>query len=148
MLIKTAQLKLTQKKSQAYPDAPNDDTQEEIHGVTVADPFRPLEKLNAPQTRAFVKEENALTEEYLGQIPEREDFAKALNAINIETHAIKQVEGNVLYYSKATNQNHPLICRQEIGSGEETVLMDPNEFSEDGHISIDQWKVEAPPLED
>ncbi|MGE0492970.1 MAG: prolyl oligopeptidase family protein [Vulcanimicrobiota bacterium] len=141
MLIRTAQIKLPQGKQQAYPDAPNDNTEEEIHGVTVADPFRPLEKLNAPQTRAFVQEENRLTEEYLGQIPERADFAKALSAIDIETHAIKQVEGNVLYYSKATTQNHPLICRQEIGSGEETVLMDPNEFSEDGHISIDQWKV-------
>lgn len=141
MFIRTTQLKLPQGIRKAYPEAPSDNTVEEIHGEKVADPFRPLEKLNAPQTRAFVQEENALTEEYLGQIPERADFAKALNDVKIETHAIKQVEGNTLCYSKATDQNHALICRQELGSDKETVLLDPNEFSKDGHISIDQWKV-------
>lgn len=141
MLIRTTQIKLPQGKPTAYPSAPTDDTVDTIHGVEVADPYRPLEKLNAPQTRAFIKEQNELTETYLGQVSERADFAKALNSINIETHAVKQVEGNTLYYAKATEDNHALICRQDMTTGEETVLMDPNEFSEDGRISIDQWKV-------
>ncbi|MFN8609745.1 MAG: prolyl oligopeptidase family serine peptidase [Vulcanimicrobiota bacterium] len=141
MLIQTSQIKLPQGNRKAYPQAPSDNTEEELHGLKVPDPFRPLEKLNAPQTKAFIKAENALTEEYLGQIPERADFSKALNAINIETHAINQVEGNTLYYNKSVGKNHPLICQQEIGSSQERVLLDPNEFSQDGHISIDQWKV-------
>jgi prolyl oligopeptidase len=140
MLIKTSQIKLPQGNRKAYPEAPSDNTVEEIHGLKVADPYRPLEKLNAPQTRAFIKAQNTLTEEYLGQIPERADFAEALKAINIETHTVKQVEGETLYYNKSVGKDHALICRKEIGSAQESVLLDPNEFSSDGHISIDQWK--------
>lgn len=141
MLIQTSHLKLPQGDRKAYPQAPSDNTEEEIHGVKVADPFRPLEKLNAPQTRAFIKAQNALTEEYLGQVPERQDFTRALKAISIETRSLNQVEGNTLYYNKAVGKNHSLICQQEIGSNQERMLLDPNEFSQDGSISIDQWKV-------
>ena len=141
MLIQTSQIKLPQGNLKAYPQAPSDNTEEELHGVKVPDPFRPLEKLNAPQTKAFIKAENALTEEYLGQIPERADFAKALNAINIEVHGLNQVEGNTLYYNKSVGKNHALLCQGEIGSNTERVLLDPNEFSKDGSIAIDNWKV-------
>lgn len=141
MQIQTSLIQMPQGNRKPYPQAPSDHTEEEMHGIKVADPFRPLEKLNAPQTKAFIQAENALTEEYLGQIPERVDFAKALNAISIETRGINQVEGNTLYYNKSVGKNHPLLCQSEIGSNQERVLLDPNEFSEDGHISIDQWKV-------
>ena len=141
MFIQTSQLKLPQGARKAYPQAPKDDTVDELHGMKVPDPFRPLEKLNAPQTKAFIKAENALTREYLDQVPERTAFEKALNGISIESRSINQVDGNNVYYSKAVGKNHALICQQEIGSNQERVLLDPNEFSQDGHISIDQWKV-------
>lgn len=141
MLIQTSQIKLPRGARKTYPKAPSESIVEEMHGVKVADPFRPLEKLNAPQTKAFIKAENALTQEYLDQVPERAEFEKALNGISIESRSINQVDGNNVYYSKAVGKNHALICQQEIGSTQERVLLDPNQFSEDGHIAIDQWKV-------
>ncbi|ODT58575.1 hypothetical protein ABS71_18810 [bacterium SCN 62-11] len=142
MQIQTSStIRLPQGARKAYPQAPADNTVEELHGVKVADPFRPLEKLNAPQTKAFIKAENALTREYLEQIPERADFEKALNAISIETRSVGQVQGNTAYYAKSVGKNHAPIFQQEIGSSQEKMLLDPNEFSQDGSISIDQWKV-------
>jgi len=37
---------------------PADNTVEVLHGVSVADPFRPLEKLDAPETADWVKRQN------------------------------------------------------------------------------------------
>lgn len=37
---------------------PHDNTAENLHGVTVFDPFRPLEKINAPETTAWLEKQN------------------------------------------------------------------------------------------
>ncbi len=36
----------------AYPDAPRGEAVDDFHGTRVADPYRPLEDLDAPATRA------------------------------------------------------------------------------------------------
>ena len=56
----------------AYPAAPRSDQVDLLHGVRVADPFRPLEEIDAPETRAWIEAENALTSEWLARAPARE----------------------------------------------------------------------------
>src|SRR6266566_830967 len=48
-----------------YPLAPKSDGGDTYFGRSVADPYRPLEDLDAPATKAWVAAENALTFAYL-----------------------------------------------------------------------------------
>ena len=44
-----------------YPSAPRGSVVESYFGRSVADPYRPLEDLDAPATKAWVDSENAVT---------------------------------------------------------------------------------------
>ncbi|HYJ47345.1 MAG TPA: hypothetical protein VEV81_12100, partial [Pyrinomonadaceae bacterium] len=55
----------------AYPVARKSDQVDDYHGTSVADPYRWLEDLDSPETKAWVEAENRLTFDYLNQIPER-----------------------------------------------------------------------------
>jgi hypothetical protein len=49
-----------------YPTAPTADQVDDYHGTLVADPYRPLEETDAPATRRWIAEQNALTAKVLG----------------------------------------------------------------------------------
>ena len=44
-----------------YPTPPTSDQADDLHGTLVADPYRPLEDSDAPESRAWITAENALT---------------------------------------------------------------------------------------
>ena len=46
-------------------DPPHDNTQDVLHGVTVKDPFRPLENLTAPETVAWMARENQKVDDFM-----------------------------------------------------------------------------------
>ena len=52
---------------------PNDSTQENLHGVTVKDPFRPLEKLDAAETTAWMARENKRFEDFVSSAKSAKD---------------------------------------------------------------------------
>ncbi|HUL19751.1 MAG TPA: hypothetical protein VLV29_10840, partial [Steroidobacteraceae bacterium] len=54
-----------------YPLAVRGNTVDDYHGVKVPDPYRALEELDAPETRAWVSAEARLTQSYLEAIPQR-----------------------------------------------------------------------------
>ncbi len=47
---------------------PHDDTQAILHGKLVKDPFRPLENLDAPETKAWVARHNQRFEDYMRDV--------------------------------------------------------------------------------
>lgn len=65
-----------------YPTAPSDDTTDEYFGITVADPYRPLENDTAAATLKWVEEENAVTNAYLDKIPFRSALRERLTELN------------------------------------------------------------------
>ena len=54
-----------------YPVARRGDQVDDYHGVKVADPYRWMEEIDAPETRAWVAAERALTGAALAAMPER-----------------------------------------------------------------------------
>ena len=64
-----------------YPPTRRSDHVDRLHGVDVADPYRWLEELNAPETAAWIEAQNALTFAYLEQIPERQRIRERLTAL-------------------------------------------------------------------
>src|SRR5207253_2859161 len=54
-----------------YPPARRDGTVDDLHGHKVADPYRWMEQMDAPETRTWLAAENQQTDAYLAAIPGR-----------------------------------------------------------------------------
>src|ERR1044072_1106161 len=54
-----------------YPVPPMTDQVDDYHGTAVADPYRPLEDSDSPETRAWIDAQNELTETVLDGHPGR-----------------------------------------------------------------------------
>ncbi len=67
---------LSKKGLERALNPPHDGTEENLHGVTVKDPFRPMEKLDAPETTAWVARENQRYDDFMRDTKDAE--AKAL----------------------------------------------------------------------
>jgi prolyl oligopeptidase len=120
-----------------YPAAPKDATNDAYHGVTVADPYRPLENVDADATKAWVNAENAITQSYLA-IPEREKIkARLTELVNYERFGLPEKEGGRYFYSRNTGlQNQSVLYVAESLTAEPRVLLDPNTLSADGTVAL------------
>ena len=65
-----------------YPAAPEDGTVDLYYSTEVNDPYRPLENDTATETLEWVKAENAVTQDYLSQIPFRGRIRERLKELN------------------------------------------------------------------
>lgn len=121
-----------------YPPAPRADQVDDYHGVTVADPYRPLEDLDAAKTRAWVAAEVAVTDRYLNAIPVRTAFKRRLTQlVNYERRGVPVWYGDRYIYSVNTGlQNQPVFYQTPALDQPATVLLDPNKLSSDGTISV------------
>src|SRR6266481_5422030 len=64
-----------------YPAARRGDQVDDYFGTKVADPYRWLEDVDAPETRTWIEAENALTFDYLARIPQRDAIRHRLTTL-------------------------------------------------------------------
>src|SRR5258708_21859203 len=64
-----------------YPAARKDSHVDDYHGEKVADPYRWMEELDSPETKAWVKAEADLTDSYLDKIPARKALKERLTKL-------------------------------------------------------------------
>src|SRR5436190_11330644 len=64
-----------------YPLARRDSHVDDYHGEKVADPYRWMEELDSPETKAWVKAEAELTDSYLEKIPVRKVLKERLTKL-------------------------------------------------------------------
>ncbi|QNH61985.1 prolyl oligopeptidase family serine peptidase [Hymenobacter sediminicola] len=122
-----------------YPDTKKVDQKDDYFGTSVADPYRWLEDLDSPETKAWVAAENKVTFDYLGKIPFHGQIQERLTKLwNYEKFGIPQQEGNQLYFSKNDGlQNQAVLYTQQDGQeGQPDILLDPNKFSADGTTAL------------
>jgi prolyl oligopeptidase len=122
-----------------YPQTEKDTAvKDDYFGTMVADPYRWLEDDTSAATRAWVKAENEVTQNYLAQIPFREAIGKRYeNLFNYEKFSAPTKEGNYNYFYKNSGlQNQYVMYREPIAGGEAEVFLDPNSFSKDGTTSL------------
>jgi len=124
-------------KKLPYPIAKKVDSINSYFGTTVPDPYRWLEDDRAEDTKAWVKAENIVTNDYLNQIPYRKVIADRLEKLwNYEKFSAPFKEGKYTYYYKNNGlQSQAVLWRQE-GEGEAEIFLDPNKFSADGTTSL------------
>ena len=122
-----------------YPAAPSDSTSYEVFGMTVADPYRPLENDTAAATLAWVEAENKVTQDYLSQIPFRENLRKRLSTLNrYKKEGLPSLENDGKYYFFANDasKNQSILYRMDSIGAEPEVFIDPNELSDDGTVAL------------
>jgi len=82
-----------------YPETAKDTVVDEYYGVKVADPYRWLEDDNSEKTIKWVKAQNKVTFQYLGQIPFRDIVRKRLdNNANFEKYSLPIKKNGKYYY--------------------------------------------------
>ena len=123
-----------------YPETTKLDHVDTYFGEDVKDPYRWLEDDRSPETEAWVKTQNAVTGNYLDNIPYREDLKERLSKLwNYEKIGAPFIEGDYTYFYKNDGlQNQYVIYRYKNDADPSTaeVFLDPNTFKEDGTISL------------
>lgn len=121
-----------------YPPTQKVNQADTLFGTVVADPYRWLEDDYSPETEAWVKAQNEVTNEYLSHIPYRKDIENQLTRLwNYEKYGIPSREGNRYFFFKNSGlQNQSVLYVQQSLHDEPEVVLDPNRFSEDGTVAL------------
>ena len=122
-----------------YPLTQKDSTVKDTYfGTVVADPYRWLENDTSAATADWVKAQNAVTQNYLGQIPYRDAIKNRVEKLfNFEKFSAPFRQGKYIYYYKNSGlQNQSVLYREADGSTTPELFLDPNTFSKDGTTSL------------
>jgi len=122
-----------------YPDTRRDTSVvDDYFGVSVSDPYRWLEDDRSAPTKRWVKLQQQLTENYMGNIPYRDLIRGRLQQLwNHERFSAPQPKGDYYYYFKNNGlQNQDVLYRMESLQGPEEAVLNPNNFSKDGTAAL------------
>jgi prolyl oligopeptidase len=126
-----------------YPHPARGNQVDTYHGVAVADPYRALEDLDAPETRAWIEVQNTLTQRYLRAIPQRATIhARMTQLWNFERFGLPYQEGGRYFITRNDGlQNQSVLYTMETLDGEPRLLLDPNLLSADGTVALSGTEV-------
>jgi prolyl oligopeptidase len=126
-----------------YPTAPTADQLDEYHGIPIADPYRPLEDSDAPETRAWIEAENELTERVLGAVPARRQIRPRLGELwDYPRAGAPWKRGGRWFQLRNTGlQDQDVLWAADGPEGEGTPLLDPNRLNQQGTTTLDDVEV-------
>ncbi len=119
-----------------YPATKKVNQADNYFGTVIADPYRWLEDDNSAETKAWAKDQNKVTDDYLSKIPYRAAVRKRLEEMwNYTKYSSPFKEGDYYYFYKNDGlQNQSVLYRQIGLQGTPEVFIDPNSMSTDGTI--------------
>ena len=122
----------------ATPQTRRVDVVDELHGVSVADPYRWLEDVASEETQAWMNAQDAVARTWLEQQPNREAYAKRYAELYyVDSITAPGRRGDYYFWSRRHADKEKRIYYFRKGKdGEEKVLLDPNTMSDDGTISV------------
>lgn len=121
-----------------YPASQTVEHVDDYHGTKVADPYRWLEDLDSPETKAWVAAQNAFTDAKLAQMPELAVVKARLTELwNYPRTSLPFREAGWYFYTKndGLQNQSPLYVRAGL-AGAERLLLDPNTLSTDGTVAV------------
>jgi prolyl oligopeptidase len=128
----------------APPPSPtrDDGTVEEIHGISVADPYRWLEDGDQPETRAWVGLQNDRTRAVLDQLPERARLHQQLGALLRAGSSVACATAGERVFSLDRWGHHDqavLVVRPAAKPGLARTIVDPVRVGDDPTSAIDWY---------
>ncbi len=111
---------------------------DDYHGTRVADPYRWMEELGSAPVEQWVGAQNAVSVPYLEALPHRAALVDRLTELwEYERFGVPTVRGGRTFYSYNPGlENHSVVLVADDADAEPRVLLDPNEFSEDGTVAL------------
>ncbi len=123
------------------------DLRETVHGRSVADPYRWLEKSDDPEVASWVEGQNRELGAYLDRIPARAALRSRLEELlTIGEESLPTVKrtakGTLRYFHtrRDGHQNQPVLWVRDGLNGPDRSLLDPNAMSADGTTSLDWYQ--------
>ena len=127
-----------------YPATRRDPVVDVAFGERIADPYRWLENdvRRDPQVADWVARQNAVTRAYLDRLPMRAAFSASIRRLlDYERFGIPRKAGERYFFTRnAGLQNQPELFWRSGLFGKSHLLLDPNAWSIDGTIALDQWQ--------
>lgn len=138
MIAASCTQQMKQIKHQPYPATERGETVDDYFGTSVADPYRWLEDDRAEATAAWVAAENAVTDDYLSQIPFRSAIRERLTELwNYPKQGLPSKHGDAWYrFHNDGLQNQSVLYRADTPDGKGEVFLDPNALSDDGTVAL------------
>jgi prolyl oligopeptidase len=127
----------------SYPKAPIAEQVDDYHGDQVADPYRPLEDADAPESRAWIEAENALTSAVLAEMPGRREIRERLAELWDHPRAgAPWRRGDRWFQLRNTGlQDQDVLWASGAADATGSVLIDPNTLSDDGTTALSSLAV-------
>jgi len=124
-----------------YPAAPRGTTVDVIHGRRVPDPYRWMEDPADPRLMPWVREQQALMASVMDHASERSAYQRRLTELWDHPRYGTPVErGGRYFFTRNDGLQNQSVLMVADGLGEEgRVLLDPNQWSEGGTISLAGW---------
>lgn len=121
-----------------YPVAPTAEQVDDYHGHRIADPYRPLEDPDAPASRAWIHEQNELTERVLGEVPARREIRARLSELWDHPRAgAPWRRGERWFQLRNTGlQDQDVLWMASEPDAVGEPMLDPNRLSDDGTTAL------------
>ena len=133
------QMMISQEKPESGPPvARRDDVKEEVHGVTLDDPYRWLEDQKSAETRQWIDAENQYTESRIGHLPTRPYIEKRLSEL-LKVDNYKETferHGRIFYAERKADQDQFVLMTKKTAAAPAEVLVDPHPLSPDHSTSV------------
>lgn len=125
-------------QSMTYPVTRKVDQIDGYHDTAVADPYRWLEDDNSAETKAWVVEQNKVTDKFLDAMPQRLPARRIYTELyNFERFGIPFREGGRYFWSRNDGlQQQNVIYTAKSLKDAPTVALDPNLLSKDGTVAL------------
>ncbi|MGX5915509.1 prolyl oligopeptidase family serine peptidase [Aliidiomarina sp. Khilg15.8] len=122
----------------AYPAAERSEQQTDYHGTLVADPYRWLEATQSAPTQRWISEQNQLSGPLLDQLESHAEFKHRLTKLwNYERTSAPFRRGDRYFQFRNDGlQDHSVLQVSSSKNGVTRTLLDPNQLSADGTLSL------------
>ena len=126
-----------------YPPARRDDAVEVLHGTSVADPYRWLERVESPESLAWRKAEERWTADALARLPDREPIRRRLTGLwNYSRTEVPWREAGRFYFVESSGlDGQPVLYSQDTWNAEPRRVLDPQQISPDGSVEVRDFAV-------
>lgn len=122
----------------AYPETRTEDVTDNYFGTEVTDPYRWLEDDNSAETAAWVTAQNAVTQDYLSQIPYRDKVRERLTRLwDYPKYGVPIKVGEFYFFFENNGlQNQSVLYRSTGLDCYPDIFLNPNNLSEDGTVAL------------
>lgn len=136
-------MKTDQNNKIKYPQTKRDNVIDNYFGTKVTDPYRWMEDMKSPEVKEWIEQENKITFDYLAKIPFRKKIKSRLTEIwNYPKYTQPFKAGHYYFFYKNDGlQNQFVLYIQEGLDSEPEIFLDPNTFSDDGTVALNEVTV-------